>query len=58
MVQGGPGGGAPALVLEPVTAFLVPLFFGVSVLMTVVTTLMAPILLVPLFRSRASGLKA
>ncbi len=40
------------------TAFLVPLFFGVSVLMTVVPTLMAPILLVPLFRSRASGLKA
>ncbi len=32
--------------------------FGVSVLMTVVTTLMAPILLVPLFRSRASGLNA
>lgn len=31
--------------------------FGVSVLMTVVTTLMAPILLVPLFRSRASGLR-
>ncbi len=58
MVQGGPGGGAPALVLEPVTALLVPLFFGVSVLMTVVTALMAPILLVPLFRSRASGLKA
>lgn len=32
--------------------------FGVSVLMTIVTTLLAPILLVPLFRSRASGLRS
>ncbi len=32
--------------------------FGVAVLMTVVTTLLAPILLVPLFRSRASGLRS
>ncbi len=35
-----------------------PEMYGVAVLMTMITTLMAPILLVPLFKKKGTGLKA
>jgi Kef-type K+ transport system membrane component KefB len=34
-----------------------PIFFGVSIMMTVITTLVAPILLIPLFRQGGSGVR-
>jgi Kef-type K+ transport system membrane component KefB len=34
-----------------------PIFFGVSIMMTVITTLIAPIVLIPLFSRGGSGVR-